>query len=170
MFNKKTMITKNVKSLLLLLSITIFISCGTVNIVAIPSPEPSTKNVETESNKNSNFIKANEWMVQNFNNAKSVIQFKDKEAGIVKGKYLMKAGVISTTPLVQGTPGLYSVITIRVKDSVSRIEINAPSGMYSQKTMGIEVGFTKESFLTKTKYLIASFEVFMKKESLNDNW
>ena len=164
------MITKNVKSLLLLLSITIFISCGIANVVAIPSPEPSTKNVETESNKNSNFIKANEWMVQNFNNAKSVIQFKDKEAGIVKGKYLMKAGVISTTPLVQGTPGLYSVITIRVKDSVSRIEINAPSGMYSYKQMGVEYGFTKESFQNKANVLIEGFEVFMKKESLNDNW
>ena len=82
----------------------------------------------------------------------------------------MKAGVISTTTLVQGTPGLYSVITIRVKDSLSRIEINAPSGMYSYKQMGVEYGFTKESFQNKANVLIEGFEVFMKKESLNDNW
>jgi len=146
------------------------ISCGSMTKFSIPSPEPVTKNVETKTNQNSNFIKANEWMVQSFNDAKSVIQFKDKEAGIVNGKYLMKTGFIYRSDKFNDEPSFYSVITIRVKDSLSRIEINAPSGMYSQKTMGIEVGFTKESFLTKTKYLIASFEVFMKKESLNDNW
>ena len=56
-------------------------------------------------------------MAQSFNDAKSVIQFKDKEAGIVKGKYLMRVGVGSE-------PSFYSVITIRVEDSVSRIEIS----------------------------------------------
>ena len=59
--------------------------------MSIPSPESATKNVQTKTNKNSNFIKANEWMVQSFNDAKSVIQFKDKEAGIFKGKYPIKS-------------------------------------------------------------------------------
>ena len=80
--------------------------------------------METKSDKNYNFIKANEWMVQTFNNAKSVIQFKDKEAGIVKGKYVMKEGIISTGPYTQSTPTFFSVITIRVKDKASRIEFD----------------------------------------------
>jgi hypothetical protein len=163
-------IKKSIKVSALFLVITVFMSCVSMSKVTIPTPEPETKNVETESDKNSNFIKANEWMVQSFNDAKSVIQFKDKEAGIVKGKYLMKAGVVSTSPYVQSTPSFYSVITIRVKDNVARIEINAPSGMYSQKTMGIEYGFTKEFFLAKASTLINEFEVYMKKKSSNDNW
>jgi hypothetical protein len=161
---------KTVKRLsLVTLLITIFISCGTAR-TAITSPEPETKNVETKSDKNYNFIKANEWMVQTFNNAKSVIQFKDKEAGIVKGKYVMKEGIISTSPYTQSTPTFFSVITIRVKDKASRIEIDAPSGMYSQKAMGIEYGFTEEVFKTEASRLINEFEVYMKKASTNDSW
>ena len=163
-------VKESIKVSALFLVITVFVSCGGMSRVVIPTPEPAIKNVETKSNKNSNFIKANEWMVQSFNDAKSVIQFKDKEAGIVKGKYLMKAGFTSSSAYVQSTPSFYSIITIRVKDNVSRIEVNAPSGMYSQKSMGVEYGFTEESFLVKAKALILEFEAYMKKESSNDNW
>jgi|TARA_B110000240_G_scaffold128291_1_gene142615 hypothetical protein len=161
---------KSIKVSALFLVITVFTSCATLTVVKIPTPEPTIKNVETESDKNSNFIKANEWMVQSFNDAKSVIQFKDKEAGIVKGKYLMKAGVVSTSPYTASIPSFYSIITIRVKDSIARIEVNAPSGMYSSTAFGVEYGFTKEMFLTKANALVNEFEVYMKKKSSNDNW
>ena len=106
----KTM--KIIKAAVLFVILILFMSCFASRI-QIPSPETEIKNVETKSNKNSNFIKANEWMVQSFNDAKSVIQFKDKEAGIVKGKYLMKTGVVSTSPYTQSRPPFYSIITIR---------------------------------------------------------
>jgi hypothetical protein len=161
---------KTVKRLsFLILLITTFTSCVSSR-TAITSPEAATKNVDTQSDKNSNFIKANEWMVQTFNNAKSVIQFKDKEAGIVKGKYVMKEGIISTSPYAQSIPTFFSVITIRVKDNASRIEIEAPSGMYSQKAMGVEYGFTEETFKTEANRLINEFEIYMKKASTNDSW
>ena len=161
---------KSIKVSALFLVITVFTSCATLTVVKIPTPEPTIKNVETESDKNSNFIKANEWMVQSFNDAKSVIQFKDKEAGIVKGKYLLKAGVVSTSPYTASIPSFYSIITIRVKDNLARIEIDAPSGMYSFKVYGIEKGFTKEMFLAEASKLINNFDIYMKKKSSNDNW
>ena len=161
---------KSIKVSALFLVITVFMSSCSVKRIAIPSPEAETKNVETETDNNSNFIKANEWMVQSFNDAKSVIQFKDKEAGIVKGKYLLKAGVVSTSPYVQSVPCFYSIITIRVKDNLARIEIDAPSGMYSFKVYGIEKGFTKEMFLVEASKLINNFDIYMKKKSSNDNW
>jgi PBP1b-binding outer membrane lipoprotein LpoB len=161
---------QSIKVSVLFLVITVFMSSCSITRLEIPTPEAETKNVETESDNNSNFIKANEWMVQSFNDAKSVIQFKDKEAGIVKGKYLLKAGVNSTSPYVQSSPSFYSIITIRVKDDLARIEINAPSGMFSFKVYGIETGFTKEMFLAKTSKLINEFEIYMKKKSSNDNW
>ena len=170
MIKKSMKMKKSIKVSALFLVITVFMSCATLTVVKIPTPEPTIKNVETESNKNSNFIKANEWMVQSFNDAKSVIQFKDKEAGIVKGKYLMKAGVVSTSPYTQSIPSFYSIITIRVKDSIARIEVNAPSGMYSSTAFGVEYGFTKEMFLTKANAIVNEFEVYMKKKSSNDNW
>ena len=160
---------KNIKVSALFFMITVFMSCAT--IVPIPSPEPAIKNIETKSDKNSNFIKANEWIVQNFNDAKSVIQFKDKEAGIIKGKYLMKDGFASTSPYIQSTPTFFSILTIRVRDNLVRIEVNAPSGMYSLKSMdGEQIGFTKELFLAITNRLISSFEAYMKEKSSNDNW
>ena len=43
--------------------------------------------------------------------------------------------------------------------------------LYSKKLIdGTEVGFTKESFFTKANVLVEQFEVYMKKESTNDNW
>ena len=161
---------KNIKVSVLFFIITVFMSCGTMSVVSIPTPEPAIKNIETETDKNSNFIKANEWIVQNFNDAKSVIQFKDKEAGIIKGKYLMKDGFVSTSPYIQSTPTFFSILTIRVRDNLVRIEVNAPSRMYSLKSMGGELGFTKELFLAKANRLISEFEVYMKKKSSNDNW
>jgi hypothetical protein len=161
---------KKIKGTVLLLIITVFVSCS-ISKVMIPTPEPTIKNVTTNSTKNSNFIKANEWMVQTFNNAKSVIQFKDKDAGIVKGKYVMKEGFVSTNQYVMSEPDFFSVITIRVKDSMSRIEVDAPSGMYSQKAIsGVELGFTKELFLVEANKLIEKFEIYMKAKSSNDNW
>jgi hypothetical protein len=109
-------------------------------------------------------------MVATFNNAESVIQFTDKEAGIVKGKYIMKKGIISTSAYVASTDPFYAVITIRVKDNAARIEIDAPAGMYSQTADGKEYGFTPETFKIDTDVLIADFEQTMISKSVNDDW
>jgi len=161
---------KSIKVSALFLIITVFMSCGSSR-VAIATPDIEIKNIENKSDKNSNFIKANEWMVQSFNNAESVIQFKDKDAGIVKGKYAIKEGYTSTSAYVMSTPTYFSIITLRVKDNAARIEISAPSGMYTQKDIyGGEMGFTKEMFIIEAKKIIQKFEVYMKKKSSNDNW
>jgi len=144
-------------------------SC-TVQRKALGSPAPRVKTIENGVDKNSNFIKANEWMVETFNNAESVIQFTDKEAGIVKGKYIMREGTVSTSAYVQSVSSFSAIITIRVKEGASRIEIDAPSGMYSMKTMGIEYGFTPEMFNTSADELILDFETSMIKESNNNDW
>jgi hypothetical protein len=147
------------------------ISCVPAKKV-LETPDPIIKNVENKSDKNSNYIKANEWMVESFNDAESVIQFTDKEAGVVKGKYIMRKG----STMSNGFGGIttidpyYAVITIRVKDSASRIEIDPPSGMFSQKTMGVEYGFTPEMFKASAESLISDFENQMLKKGANDDW
>ena len=144
-------------------------SCGTAR-TELGSPQPKTKNVSNTIDQNSNYIKANEWMVTTFNNAQSVIQFSDKEAGVVKGKYIMRVGTVSTSAYAASTPDLYAVITIRTKDKASRIEIVPPTGMYSQKAYGKEYGFTPEMFNQKADVLMSEFETHMLSESKNDNW
>jgi len=143
-------------------------SCATVK--HLDAPDTKVKNTATTSDKNSNYIKANEWMVNSFNNAESVIQFTDKEAGVVKGKYVMKAGVVSTSPYIASRPANFAIITIRVKDQASRIEIEPGTGFYTLKSMGIETGFTPQMFNTEAEALIVSFEAHMQGKSENDNW
>lgn len=150
-----------------------FISINLVSCVttkALQSPPAKVESITNESNKDSNFIKANEWMVETFGNAESVIQFTDKEAGIVKGKYIMKAGVVSTSPYVETTSDCYAIITLRVKDNACRIEIDAPSNMYTQKAYGVEYGFTPAMFEEKANELMSDFKAKMNTKSANDNW
>lgn len=150
---------------------TLFTSCVSTKKL-LDSPPSKTKLIANKGTKNSNFIKANEWMVETFNDAESVIQFTDKEAGIVKGKYVMRKGSVSaglygTTTTVEP---FYAIITIRVKDKASKIEIDPPSGMYTQKAMDVEYGFTPEQFNLETDVLLASFEKAMLSKSANEDW
>ena len=83
----------------------------------------------------------------------------------------MKKGTTTTSAYGNtSTPDYYAVITIRVKDKASRIEIDAPSGMYSQITMGVEYGFTPETFNTSADVLIADFEKQMISSDANSGW
>lgn len=66
--------------------------------------------------KDTLFMKANSWMVDAFNSAESVIQYTDKDAGIIKGKYLQ------VLPIGMGDKmNVTSTITIEVKDEKTKI-------------------------------------------------
>ena len=79
------------KKIIIILFLVTLSSCYSSKIVT--APKSIQKIINTEFKKNINYVKANEWMVESFNSAKNVIQFSDKEEGIVKGKYLMYQGV-----------------------------------------------------------------------------
>lgn len=151
---------------------TMFTSCVSTKQTILDSPPQKVQTIQNEYDKDSNFIKANEWMVETFNDASSVIQFTDKEAGVVKGKYVMRKG--SVTAGLYGTSTtiepFYAIITIRVKDQACRMEIDPPTGMYSQKAFNVEHGFTPAQFNKEADLLIASFEESMLSKSTNDGW
>ena len=151
----------------LILTVIMLTSCGSVK--TLPSPDSITKTIQVESDKNSNFVKANEWMVNTFGNAESVIQFTDKEAGIVKGKYVMSLGQVGGqyTPAVSSS---YATITLRVRDNASRIEIEPTDSFIVTNYMGTKFGFTPDQFIAKANELITDFESHMNKKSANDNW
>ncbi|WP_457617572.1 hypothetical protein [Lutibacter sp.] len=145
----------------------LLISCGSVK--TLPSPKAITETIQLKSNKNSNFIKANEWMVKTFGNAESVIQFTDKDAGIVKGKYSMHSGQAGS----QYTPAVapyFAMITLRVKDKGAKIEIEPVGAFVITNFMGASYGFTPEQFIKSANALIIDFKTLMNNESANDNW
>ncbi|MCF7833363.1 MAG: DUF4468 domain-containing protein [Candidatus Marinimicrobia bacterium] len=117
--------------LLYLITILIF-SCSSVkeNIQTDFHPELRhyEKIIEIPNTTQDNlYIIANEWFVETFYDAESVIQFQDKGGGIIKGKYrylipksyhdifgnYFEVGVVT-----------YSIITVVVKDNKAKINID----------------------------------------------
>lgn len=99
-----------------------FISCGTYKPVMI---EPISEEFQVEKSKEELYVSANNWMAENFISSKSVIQFSDKEAGVVTGRYLLFQGYdyynYSFHPSEKGS--VYAIIKIQVKDGASKITI-----------------------------------------------
>lgn len=143
------------KYLLLLLGITI-ISCGAIPQVS--GPPPINKLVETNLNKDDNYVRANEWMVEAFNNAESVIQFSDKENGIVKGKYILKPAYISTSPYVASTPSKSAIITIKVKDNAAKITVDISNETFHARTDKIYLTYTIFDAKKAIDALLVSFQ------------
>ena len=112
--------------------------------------------LEVSGTKNELFIKANEWMVRSFKDAKSVIQFQDKEAGKIMGKYLMHS--YSTTDT-----DVYSLITIEVKDNATKIDIE-PIGKWFYDKSGMTIySYSPEQAQSDIKSLLAGYETYMSK-------
>jgi len=86
---------------LMLLSLIFITACVVYKTV---SSEPYSEVFENlPGTKDELFVKANEWMVKTFTSAESVIEYSDKEAGALMGKYLMyhktEAGMYGETTI-----------------------------------------------------------------------
>lgn len=147
--------------LVILLAVTLT-SCSIATVQSIPVE--TVIQVQGDP-QNKLYVRANNWMVETFRNAESVIQFTDKESGTITGRYLL--GVI-TTPSQYG-PGskAYATINVRVKDGASKITVTPeefqyavgnPYTLYTEEKMDIDVA-----------NLMASFESYMNTKE-NDNW
>lgn len=157
-----------VKQIPTLILVFTFFSCVSVKTLTYEG-EPLTETIELNSSKNSNYVKANEWMVETFGNAESVIQFVDKEAGIIKGKYMMYQGQTGSQ-YSPPTQSYFAMITIRVKDKAARIEVDPTSKFNVTNYMGSKIGFTPELFKSSAQNLISDFSIKMKSQSKNDDW
>ena len=69
--------------------VTLSLACATSRYTGTYDEEYSAI-VELPGAKDSIYTKANLVFVDVFNNADSVIQFSDKESGVIKGKYISK--------------------------------------------------------------------------------
>lgn len=116
--------------------------CATMMGVKAP-PEMRTfeKIVEiSNQSKNDLYIKANSWFVETFNSAESVIEFQDKEAGKIMGKYVFSY-----------TEGIYyydikQTISIDIKDSKVRIVISDPYYKNTGDVLNGRYGYVGRSY------------------------
>ena len=114
---------KGIIFLIVILSLT---SCSTVKYTTYKLPEETSRTVKTTYDQDKNFAKANEWLATTFINAKSVIQYSDKEEGVIVGRYLMFEKKYITDGVYSDE--FYANIIIHVSDNKVCITIkNQPS-------------------------------------------
>ena len=145
---------------LFLISLTIY-SCGVTKTPV--SIEPISRDVPAAGSSADLYVKANNWMVENFRDAKSVIQFSDKEAGIVTGKYLMYDGSYSSAyQIVDGA--IFAIVKIQVKDGATRITISPDNYTAVGSSLAPDYEFTEAKARKVALDLIDSFESYMNTE------
>jgi len=103
------------------LLVILLVSCATTG-TKVTEPVTYSETIEiTGVSQDDLYIRANMWFVDAFNNAESVIQFSDKESGVIKGKYIGGSVVV----------GIYiykisTTVTVEVKDGRYRITFDNP--------------------------------------------
>ena len=138
--------------------------------------ELTTRVHEFQSPKNQSqlFVAANNWMVEQFMDARSVIQFTDKEEGVVTGRYLLH-DITNSMSLDSRTReiGIFAVIKIQVKDGASRISITPePFQEFKSPTdhiYGKARSYGKQEAETQIAELIASYEEYVNNDT-SGNW
>lgn len=159
-------------------------SCTISKPIVVSFDEPLTSTFENlNGTKDELFIKANSWATSTFKDAKSVIDFNDKESGVIIGKYLLSQATLSGTTYFgygitstntgAGTKDIFAKIEIRVKDNRCFISVH-PLGEwkyqvteYSGKQPDLHFGINKEQGIEKVNAVIASFESAMRKSNFD---
>ena len=149
---------KNI-SLLFLVIIAGLLSVSCVSVKSF-SFKPYTQTVKTNHNQDENYIKANEYLVEAFNSSKSIIQFSDKEGGIVKGKYMMQGSA------AYGVSNS-SIVTIKVKDSLAKITIVSGKLNY-QRTNKEDDVLARAFYKQQINRLATGFTTYMKADNEED--
>lgn len=97
------------------------LACASSGKLSGSVPDSFSEIVELSGSKDSIYTKANLVFVDLFNNAESVIQFSDKQEGVIKGKY------VSIFDLGLSTLKATSTVEVSVKDGKYRINITLGS-------------------------------------------
>lgn len=126
-------IKRNVWQVLSVLSffIALSLACATNKGLTGRVPSEYSEIVDVSGDKTSLYTKANLVFVDLFNNAESVIQFSDKEAGVIKGKYV-------SADIYVGAFGytFTSIVEVSVKDNKYRIVMKFADVVMSRDLYG----------------------------------
>lgn len=150
--------------------ISVFTSCATLYpsypVIVDYSIDPIVEVIDSLDSVENLYVKANEWMVNTFNDAESTIQFSDKEQGAVIGKFLLEGELYNipsqyygygvSTPATSIDTRVFAIIDVRVKENRARISIAPQSWKSYSETI------TPLLIKTKAELLIEDFKKHMK--------
>ncbi|MEX0598936.1 MAG: hypothetical protein WD512_20800 [Candidatus Paceibacterota bacterium] len=130
------------------------------------------KTMEVTTGNEDLYIDVNTWMVETFNSAESVIQFSDKESGIVMGRYFFgtistvcgkerkdKDGIYAITKKRVGAEDLYAIIKVQVRANKVKLTIQ-PEAFESPETSCD--GALQKAIDTKVSLLGKSLEKYLR--------
>lgn len=148
------------KKITLLSFILIFISCGVTYVPVSIVPIEETFEVK-EQDKDLLFSKANTWLALSFKSSKNIIQYSDKEAGVLTGRFAIYPIVETNGYGVQQDKSLYSGIHIRVKDNGAKISISPEDFYEVHSSINKSYRFTKDTAIVKSQEMITSFKAYL---------
>jgi hypothetical protein len=147
------------KVLLFIIAAMILTSCATYQKISLNS---ATRIYDVEGkNKQELYVKSMEWLIDSFNDVRSVVQFNDKGEGIIIGKYLMHSAKLVAVSL--GGAGVvrddvYAKIKINTKDGAARLIIE-PLGEWRYSSDSLDThSYSKNKAIDDINALIDSFE------------
>jgi PBP1b-binding outer membrane lipoprotein LpoB len=150
------------KKSVLLLSIVVLSGCMAPKLVSM-SETSNELIVDVEGSKNNLYLRANEWMVDTFNNPESVIQFQDKDEGAIMGKYLLFSNKSTGIYGIESGVEIFATIKILVKDNATKISIEPLTKTWYYDSSGISVyKYSPENAQDDINKLMASYSDYMK--------
>ena len=157
-YNNKEIMKNSIKSLML----SILLATSLLQSCMMPATMTVAKVIDVaiapETSKDELFVRSNTWMVENFNNAESVIQFSDKEAGIVAGKYTFFTKSVSVSMYDVREVESSAMIKIKVKNGAAQISIT-PNPISFYDSMGTEEAKYREEISRNIKALVNDFKI-----------
>ena len=156
------------KKVLISIAIISLLSCGTLQSPETIDPIPVQKIFETTKSKDELYTLSNSWMVDNFVSAKNVIQYQDKDAGIITGKGINNMNVGGL-----GKIDVKFTITIEVKKEKARLTLKdmkfADTGdAFSDAILPQWHDVAQEKFEEWARLLFQDYEEYI--EETNSDW
>jgi hypothetical protein len=151
------------KRLLILLTIlAVFLgSCGSAPATLPPEELVIQRIFEVDKSKDELYRISMEWMAKTFKSSKAVIQYEDKEEGVIVGKgfTVVRYGL--------GIPAnTYFTLTIEVKDNKARATVEDAYFVIDNQPSNIDNEFTMGRFKPKVMEMFASLQsAFEEKEA-----
>ena len=152
-----------------LLILILFISCFAARKTYMVDLNPVSKVIEVKENKNELYLESNQWMIQSFKDSEKVIQFKDKESGVISGKYAFSPYPNYNTHYnMVETKYFYALIKIQIKDGATKITIDPIPHKY-ETLESFDINILKSNLLRDVNSMINSYEKFIENNS-SENW
>jgi hypothetical protein len=119
--------------------------------------------------KNDLFVKVNLWAVGYFNKADSVIEYSDKEAGMISGKYVGE--IHSVMGGLSGSRVVKSIFTISVKDGKVKLDLKpAELIIYNGYGQRVASSYASVTEADITADYNATFESLKRALTKSSNW